>query len=263
MTASSTEATSPAGPDPVLRVEGVARRFGGVAAVDDVSLTLAPGERLAVIGPNGAGKTTLFRLIAGEVPVSAGRIFLFGRDATHWPVRRRARVGLARTFQVSTLFPNLSVRDNVALAAQAKTRARWRMWIAHDKAREQRISAILESLLLTARAHDPVSELSHGELRQLEIAMSLVVPPSLLLLDEPAAGLSLVERARLREVIGELPRSISLLLIEHDLTFALGLADRALCLENGAPIASGTPQEIRAHPKVREVYLGRSAAAGS
>jgi branched-chain amino acid transport system ATP-binding protein len=264
MSLPSTEATAAAGPDfdPVLRVQGVARRFGGVAAVDDVSLTLAAGERLAVIGPNGAGKTTLFRLISGEVPVSAGRIFLFGRDATRWPVRRRARLGLARTFQVSTLFPNLSVWDNVALAAQAKTPARWRMWSGHDEALRRRIADILESLLLTARAHDSVSVLSHGERRQLEIAMSLVVPPSLLLLDEPAAGLSLVERARLREVIQALPRSISLLLIEHDLTFALGLADRALCLENGIPIAWGTPQEIRAHPKVREVYLGRSAAAG-
>jgi branched-chain amino acid transport system ATP-binding protein len=263
MSVPSTEATSTAGPDtdPVLRVVGVARRFGGVAAVNDVSLTLAPGERLAVIGPNGAGKTTLFRLIAGEVPVSAGRIFLFGQDATRWPVRRRARLGLARTFQVSTLFPNVSVWDNVALAAQAKTPSRWRMWSSRDEARDRRIAEILDSLLLTGRAHDPVSVLSHGELRQLEIAMSLVVPPSLLLLDEPAAGLSLVERARLKEVIEALPRSISLLLIEHDLTFALGLADRALCLENGIPIASGSPQEIRAHPKVREVYLGRSASS--
>jgi branched-chain amino acid transport system ATP-binding protein len=244
-------------------VEHAVRRFGGVSAVNDVSLTLAAGERLAVIGPNGAGKTTLFRLIAGEVPVSSGRISLFGRDATRWPVRRRARLGLARTFQVSTLFPDLSVRDNVTLAAQAKTSSRWRMWPGIGHAQRSRVMETLDSLLLADRINDPVSVLSHGERRQLEIAMSLVVPPSLLLLDEPAAGLSLVERARLREVIGELPRSISLLLIEHDLTFALGLADRALCLENGAPIAFGTPQEIRAHPKVREVYLGRSATAGS
>lgn len=257
--------TSPAGSDtgPVLRVDRVARRFGGVAAVDDVSLTLAPDERLAVIGPNGAGKTTLFRLIAGEVPVSAGSIELFGKDVTRWPARRRARLGLARTFQVSTLFSQLTVAENVALAAQSKTADRWRFWPSRRAAHAERIDEILDSLLLAARRRDVVAELSHGERRQLEIAMSLVVTPSLLLLDEPAAGLSVVERARLREVIASLPRTIPVLLIEHDLTFALGLADRALCLENGVVIANGTPDEIRAHPKVREVYLGRSAAGTS
>jgi branched-chain amino acid transport system ATP-binding protein len=265
MSAAEQEAMSPAGPDaaPVLRVDGVARRFGGVAAVDDVSLTLAPGERLAVIGPNGAGKTTLCRLIAGEVPVSKGSIELFGKDVTRWPARRRARLGLARTFQVSTLFSQLTVAENVALAAQSKTGGRWRCWPTRRAPHADRIDAILDSLLLAARRGDVVAELSHGERRQLEIAMSLVVTPSLLLLDEPAAGLSVVERARLREVIASLPRTIPLLLIEHDLTFALGLADRALCLENGIAIANGTPDEIRAHPKVREVYLGRSAAGTS
>jgi branched-chain amino acid transport system ATP-binding protein len=260
-----TDPITPAGPAgaPVLQVARLVRRFGGIAAVDDVSLRLHAGERLAIIGPNGAGKTTLFRLIAGEVPPSAGTIGLFGHDVTRWPARRRARLGVARTFQVSTLFGRLSVLDNVTLAAQAKSPRRWRCWPSRHHPDRERIMEILDSLLLAGRHRDMVSDLSHGERRQLEIAMSLVVPPALLLLDEPAAGLSMTERARLREVIGNLPRSIPLLLIEHDLTFALGLADRAVCLENGAMIASGTPDEVRAHPRVREVYLGRAATAGT
>jgi branched-chain amino acid transport system ATP-binding protein len=260
-----TQAMPPAGPAgaPVLQVDRLARRFGGVAAVDGVSLTLHAGERLAIIGPNGAGKTTLFRLIAGEIRPSAGSIGLFGHDVTHWPARRRARLGVARTFQVSTLFGRLSVLDNVALAAQAKSPRRWRCWPSRRHPDNDRIMQILDSLLLAGRSRDLVADLSHGERRQLEIAMSLVVPPSLLLLDEPAAGLSITERARLREVIEALPRTVPLLLIEHDLTFALGLADRAVCLENGAMIAEGTPEQVRAHPRVREVYLGRAAAAGT
>jgi len=247
----------------VLEVDSVVRRFGGVTAVDGVTVRLSSRERLAVIGPNGAGKTTLFRLITGEVAPTSGTITLFGRDVTRWPTRRRARLGVSRTFQVSNLFPNLSVRDNVRLAAQAKNPARWQFWPGRDGpgGDSAPVVEILESLMLTARSADPVSSLSHGERRQLEIAMSLVVTPKLLLLDEPAAGLSLVERARLREILEGLPRSIPLLLIEHDLTLALGLADRVLCMENGRPIALGTPDDVRADRHVQEVYLGRSATA--
>jgi branched-chain amino acid transport system ATP-binding protein len=247
----------------ILEVDSLVRRFGGIAAVDGVSLTLGMDERLAVIGPNGAGKTTLFRLIAGEVAPTSGTITLFGRDVTTWPTRRRARLGLSRTFQVSNLFPNLSVLDNVRLAAQAQDVVRWQFWPrrAGADAHTQQAEAALESLMLVARRDDPVSSLSHGERRQLEIAMSLVVTPRLLLLDEPAAGLSLVERARLREILEGLPRSIPLLLIEHDLTLALELADRVLCMENGRPIALGTPEQVRADRHVQEVYLGRSATA--
>ncbi|HSE54174.1 MAG TPA: ABC transporter ATP-binding protein [Nocardioidaceae bacterium] len=247
----------------VLEVDSVVRRFGGVTAVDGITVSLASDERLAVIGPNGAGKTTLFRLIAGEVAPTSGTITLFGRDVTRWPTRRRARLGVSRTFQVSNLFPNLSVLDNVRLAAQVKDMARWQFWPGRRGrgADGERIAEVLESLMLTARSADPVSSLSHGERRQLEIAMSLVVTPRLLLLDEPAAGLSLVERARLREILEGLPRSIPFLLIEHDLTLALELADRVLCMENGRPIALGTPEQVRADRHVQEVYLGRSATA--
>ena len=247
---------------PVLDIRGVVRRYGGLTAVDDLSLTLGQRERLAVIGPNGAGKTTLFKLIAGEVSTSAGTVAFEGRDVTRWSSRRRARLGIARTFQVSNLFPTLTVADNVTLAAQALRPVRWSFWPrAGTKAATAEVDRVLEQLMLTTRRDNPVESLSHGERRQVEIAMALVVRPRLLLLDEPAAGLSVVERRRLREVLEGLPRSVPYLLIEHDLTLALGLADRVLCLDNGRTIASGTPAEIRRNAHVREVYLGRAATS--
>jgi branched-chain amino acid transport system ATP-binding protein len=251
------------GPPAVLEVDRVVRRFGGLVAVDGVSLTLGHGERLAVIGPNGAGKTTLFKLIAGEVPTDDGQIRFHGQDITRWSARRRARLGIARTFQVSNLFGSLTVLENVRLAALARRPARWQFWPQlgrRDTDARDRADAVIDDLLLGQRATSRVAELSHGERRQVEIAMALVAEPRLLLLDEPAAGLSLAERARLWDILNTLPRSIPFLLIEHDLSFALGLADRVLCLDNGRPIALGTPAEVRRDPHVREVYLGRAAA---
>ncbi|HEV3014336.1 MAG TPA: ATP-binding cassette domain-containing protein, partial [Actinomycetota bacterium] len=185
--------------EPVLRLEGVSRRFGGLVAVDGVSLTLGPRRRLAVIGPNGAGKTTLFRLIAGDVPPSQGRIFLFGREVTRLPAHRRARLGLSRTFQVSNLFAGLSVLDNVRLAAQAGQPGRWRRLGPVRPGDRVGLAAMeaLERVGIAARAGDRVAELSHGEQRQLEVALALATRPRLLLLDEPAAGLSAGERSRL------------------------------------------------------------------
>jgi branched-chain amino acid transport system ATP-binding protein len=246
----------------VLEVAGVVRRYGGLTAVDDVSLTLGGQERLAVIGPNGAGKTTLFKLIAGEVSTDSGSVRFDGRDVTRWSARRRARLGIARTFQVSNLFPSLTVGQNVMLAAQARRAARWSCWPqvgVRDAARET--DRAVEQLMLSARRDSKVGNLSHGERRQLEIAMALVVQPRLLLLDEPAAGLSLVERLMLRQILEALPRTVPFLLIEHDLTLALELADRVLCLDNGRMIAMGTADEIRRDPYVREVYLGRTVAS--
>ena len=251
------------GGDAVLEVAGVVRRYGGLTAVDDVSLTLGREERLAVIGPNGAGKTTLFKLIAGEVATDAGSVRFEGRDVTRWSARRRARLGIARTFQVSNLFPSLSVRENVLLAAQAKRASRWKFWPERGQGAvtAAETDRAIEELMLVGRRHSRVDSLSHGERRQLEIAMALVVRPRLLLLDEPAAGLSLVERVRLRQILEALPRSVPFLLIEHDLSLALELADRVLCLHNGRTIAMGTADEIRGDLYVREVYLGRSAAS--
>jgi branched-chain amino acid transport system ATP-binding protein len=245
--------------EPVLRLDGVARRFGGLVAVDGVSLSLGSRKRLAVIGPNGAGKTTLFRLIAGDMAPSGGRIFLFGRDVTRTPAHRRARMGLSRTFQVSNLFGGLSVLDNVRLAVQAREPGRWQ-FLAPIR-RGDRIGTtameVLERTGIRSRAGDRVADLSHGEQRQLEVALALATRPRLLLLDEPAAGLSAGERARFRELLGSLPRSLPLLLIEHDMTLALSLADEVLCLHNGRPIALGPPSEVRRDATVQAVYLGR------
>jgi branched-chain amino acid transport system ATP-binding protein len=248
---------------PVLRLDGVVRRFGGLVAVDGVSLSLGPRRRLAVIGPNGAGKTTLFRLIAGDMAPSEGRVHLFGRDVTRMPAHRRARLGLSRTFQVTNLFSGLSVLDNVRLAVQARTSGRWR-FLAPIRQGDQVGAAareVLERVGIGSRAGDRVADLSHGEQRQLEVAMALATEPRLLLLDEPAAGLSAGERARLRDLLESLPRSLPLLLIEHDMRLALSLADEVLCLHNGRQIAHGPPSEVRDDATVQAVYLGRAADA--
>jgi branched-chain amino acid transport system ATP-binding protein len=247
---------------PALRLDDVSRRFGGVVAVDGVSLELGEGERVSVIGPNGAGKTTLFRLIAGEMRPTNGRIHLFGRDVTSMPPHRRSRSGLARTFQVSNLFVGLTVADNVRLASQARSRDQGRFsspTSASDPAAHGAREA-LERVGLERRANDPVAALSHGERRQLEVAMALVTSPRLLLLDEPAAGLATAERGRLKRLLEALPRTLPLLLIEHDMSLALGLADRVLCLHNGRTIAFGLPDDVRRDSTVQAVYLGRAAS---
>lgn len=246
-------------PAPALVVAGLGKRYGGVQAVDDISLELAPGERMGVIGPNGAGKTTLFKMIAGDVAPTEGSIQLFGRDVTRTSTARRARLGVGRTFQVSNLFREMTVLDNVRVAARggsSKARVFWRtQGMRDDVTREA--SMMLDAVGLIGRRDDTVADLSHGEQRQLEIAMALVSRPTILLLDEPAAGLSAAERATLRQLIEELPRTLPILLIEHDMTLALGLTDRVMCLENGKHVVTGTPDEVREHPTVKEIYLGR------
>ena len=241
-----------------LILDGVTKRCGGLTAVGGVSVVLPAGGRLAVIGPNGAGKTTLFRLIAGEFGVSEGTIRLFGEDVTRQDERSRALMGVSRTFQVSNLFPRLKVIDNVRIAAQVDTPTSHRFWRPLVQDRYQRSAELaLEKVGMLDRAADTVSDLSHGEKRQLEIAMALVVAPRLILLDEPAAGLSASERQVLRRLLENLQGDITFLLIEHDMTLALELVDRVLCLDNGIPLAYGTPDEIRANPAVQAVYLGR------
>ena len=242
-----------------LVLDGVTRRFGGLMALSGVSVILPQGGRLAVIGPNGAGKTTLFRLISGEMRASDGTIKLFGEDVSRVSERRRALRGIARTFQVSNLFTGLSVLDNVRIAAQARSPRPRRFWwpVRDSDSYTSRARLMLERVGLSARGDDRVADLSHGEQRQLEIAMALVVQPRLLLLDEPAAGLSAAERKVLRGLLENLPEGLSLILIEHDMTLALELVDHVLCLDNGVPLAYGTPDEIRANPAVQAVYLGR------
>jgi branched-chain amino acid transport system ATP-binding protein len=242
---------------PALSLDGVTVRFGGVLAVDGVSMTVRPGERRAVIGPNGAGKTTLFRAVSGEVVPGRGRVELFGRDITRLRPNRRAHLGIGRTYQVTNLFPTLSVVDNVTVAAHGLSRRRFRAWwpVRLRGELSERVDWALEQVGLADRRDRTVSELSHGEQRQLELALGLAGQPRLLLLDEPAAGLSASERVLMRDLILGLPDDLSLVLIEHDMDLALRLVDRVTVLDNGRQIAEGHPDEIRENEEVQAVYL--------
>jgi branched-chain amino acid transport system ATP-binding protein len=243
--------------DPILRLRGIDRRFGGVHAVRGVDLDVRPGERRAVLGPNGAGKTTLFNLISGEFPPSSGRVELFGRDVTDLPARKRARMGLSRTFQTSRLFAGLSVEDNLYLAALGVGAGRLRMTpSAKDEELREKARPMAAEVGLTDRLHDLVVNLSHGEQRQLEVGMALVAEPKLLMLDEPAAGLSRAERVRLTEMLLDLDESITLVLIEHDMDVALRVARWVTMMHDGRVIVEGTPEEIRANQTVHDLYLG-------
>jgi branched-chain amino acid transport system ATP-binding protein len=242
---------------PVLELESVTMQFGGITAVKDVSLTVGTGARWAVIGPNGAGKTTLFRVVSGEHIPTEGRVRLFGSDVTKSPPYRRAHRGLGRTYQVTEIFGRLTVTENVTVAAQATTRERFTSWRPVRLTGElaERVDEAIERVQLTDRRDHVANELSHGEQRQLELALALASRPRLLLLDEPAAGLSAAERMLVAQLIRDLPDELSLILIEHDMNLALGLVERVLCLDNGEPIAEGTPDEIRANEQVQAVYL--------
>ena len=242
---------------PVLRVEDLVVRFGGVFAVDGVSLLVEEGSRWAVIGPNGAGKTTLFRAISGEVRPTEGRVHLFGRDTTRSQPYTRAQRGLARTYQVTNLFQALNVEENLAIAAQGRTPGRFVSWrpLRMRGWIEERVSGVLDAIGLMGRRNDLVSELSHGEQRQLEIGVALATDPRLILLDEPAAGLSAMERQMMAALISSLPGDLSIVLIEHDMDIALELVQQVLVLDNGHPIAQGDPVSIRADQRVQDVYL--------
>jgi branched-chain amino acid transport system ATP-binding protein len=244
-------------PDPILRLREIDRRFGGVHAVRGVDLEVRPGERRAVLGPNGAGKTTVFNLISGEFAPSSGRVELFGRDVTDLPARKRARMGLSRTFQTSRLFAGLSVADNLYLAALGVGAGHLRMTAsAKDDELREKARRMAANVGLTGRLPDLVMDLSHGEQRQLEVGMALVADPKLLMLDEPAAGLSRAERVRLTEMLLELDESITLVLIEHDMDVALRVARWVTMMHDGRVIVEGTPEEIRADQTVHDLYLG-------
>ena len=241
-----------------LRLDGVSKLFGGLRAVDGVSLAVQPGERRALIGPNGAGKTTLFNLISGSLPVTQGTISLFDQDVTRVAPHRRAWLGLARTFQISNLFPTLTVSENCLLAVQALTPARLAMHrsLRGYTALHTRAHATLEAVGLADRATETVRQLSHGEQRQLEIGLALAGAPRLLLLDEPTAGLSPAESRQMAQLLTKLDPAMTVLIIEHDMDIALEIARHVTVLHYGRVIADGTREEIRAHPLVREIYLG-------
>jgi branched-chain amino acid transport system ATP-binding protein len=242
---------------PILRLRGVGRRFGGVVAVSGVDVAIRPGERRAILGPNGAGKTTLFNLISGEFPPTAGTVELFGRDVTALPARKRARLGLSRTFQTSRLFGGLSVDDNLYLAVLGVHNGHFRLVKgAEDTAMRERGRAMAEAVGLGAKLDVVVAELSHGEQRQLEVGMARAADPQLMMLDEPAAGLSRAERVKLTELLLSLDPAITLILIEHDMDVALRVAEWVTMMHDGRVIVEGTPAEIRANELVHDLYLG-------
>ena len=250
------EATSAA---PILRLRGVGRRFGGLQAVRDVDLDVVPGDRRAVLGPNGAGKTTLFNVVAGEFPPTSGSVELFGQDVTHLPARTRVGLGLTRTYQTSRLFLGLTVEDNLFLSVVGVEGGRLRLVHRPGRDRELREKArrVAERVGLENELRALVRNLSHGEQRQLEVGMALAGEPKLMMLDEPAAGLSRAERVKLTEMLLALDRSITLLLIEHDMDVALTVAQEVTMMHDGRVIVEGTPAEIRANELVHDLYLGR------
>jgi len=250
-------------PEPILRIENLCKSFGSLIATDDLHLDIMAGEIHAIIGPNGAGKTTLIAQLSGELRPDSGRISFGGRSITRLSMPARAAMGLARSFQITSIFPNFTALDNVALAVQAHAGHSFRFWRPAQGDPALRLPAleILRRIGLGARADEPAANLSHGEQRQLEIAMTLATEPSLLLLDEPMAGMGREESAHMVDLLQDLKGRHTIVLIEHDMDAVFALADRITVLVYGRAIASGRPEEIRANEAVRAAYLGAEAAA--
>jgi branched-chain amino acid transport system ATP-binding protein len=242
----------------VLELEGICRRFAGLDAIKDVSLSIPAGTRRAIIGPNGAGKTTLFNVITGEIGPTSGRLRLFGQDVTRLPPHARAAMGLGRTFQITNLFGSLTVEDNVLLAAQGLSPSKYAMIrpLSRDAAVKDRARALLEPAGLWAKRNVEVRALSYGEQRQLEVLLALAGRPRLLLLDEPAAGLSPGERPEMARFIKGLDPQLTILLIEHDMDVAFEIVETITVLHFGCVVAQGSKEEVRANPSVQEIYLG-------
>jgi branched-chain amino acid transport system ATP-binding protein len=236
----------------------LSRNFGGVQALSNVSFTVEVGERRLIIGPNGAGKTTLFNMLSGTLAVSSGSVILFGRDVTQLPAYERARMGLARTFQITNLFPRLTVLENVLLALQAADHSAFSL---HRRMRANHhlfhgADALLKQWGLTAIAGKAAKEIAYGEQRQIDLILAMAIQPKVLLLDEPTAGLSAAEVVRVVGMIRSLSREITILMIEHDMDVAFDVADRITVLHQGRLVAEGDVEAIRNHPQVKEIYLG-------
>jgi branched-chain amino acid transport system ATP-binding protein len=249
--------------EPILRLRGIGRRFGGLVAVSGVNLDILRGERRALLGPNGAGKTTLFNVIAGDFPPTTGTVELFGEDVTALPARKCAKRGLARTYQQSRLLLGLTVEDNIYLSILGVGRGHLRpIPSARDGDIRERARAAAAKVAIDHKLAEHVGSLSHGEHRQVALAMALASDPKLLMLDEPASGLSRGERQLLTGLLLALDPSITLLLIEHDMDVALRVAERVTVMHDGRLIAEGTPGEIRANQLVHDLYLGKGYGAG-
>jgi branched-chain amino acid transport system ATP-binding protein len=243
---------------PVLELRGLSKSFGGLRAVRGVTLSIMPGERKAIIGPNGAGKTTLFNLITGILPATSGQVLLFGQDVTAWPSHRRTALGMARTFQVTHLFPRLTVLDNVLLAINGLRKSKFVMWRFLSSYRDvyAKAQALLRQAAFLDRKDTDVGYLSHGEQRQLEIVLGLASDPKILLLDEPAAGLSSGESAEMAKFLRQLDPDLAILLIEHDMDVVFDVADHISVLHFGEVLETGPAEQIRRSAKVQEIYLG-------
>jgi branched-chain amino acid transport system ATP-binding protein len=241
-----------------LRVSNIAKNFGGIQVLTDVSFTLNAGEYLALIGPNGAGKTTLINILNGILSPSSGEILMLGRRMTNIPVHRRLHLGLACSFQLNSLFTNLSVLDNLLLALQGQQSFHRQLWrsIEGEDIRFQKIRNFVESIGLWDKRNLPVTSLSYGEQRMMEIALSLASEPKVLLLDEPSAGLSESETEQMISQIRNLPGQTAVLFVSHDMDVVFDLADRIIVLSYGVVLAEGKPEDIQANPKVKEIYLG-------
>ena len=242
----------------LLKIENLNKSFGGLRAIQDLSMEIEEGEIHAVIGPNGAGKTTLIAQLSGSLGPDSGSVFFSGDDITQLPEYRRCALGLARSFQITSILSNFSTLDNVAMAVQAHVGHSFRFW---RKAREDPVLRnpaleVLEQIGLSERKNDPASSLSHGEQRQLELAMALATDPKLLLLDEPMAGMGTEESRMMVDLLSELKGGHTIVLIEHDMDAVFALADRITVLVYGQKIACDTPQNIRSDPEVRKAYLG-------
>ncbi|HJS33720.1 MAG TPA: ABC transporter ATP-binding protein [Alphaproteobacteria bacterium] len=248
---------------PLLQVSGVQKRFGGLVALDDAGLVLEQGELHALIGPNGAGKTTFIQILAGAERANAGVIRFAGHDITVWPMHRRARLGLARSYQITNLFADFTALDNLAMAVQAKRSGGYGCWrpVVRERAIFEDARATLARVGLAPRADAPARTLAHGEQRQLELGLALASGARLLLLDEPMAGMGREESARMLRLIETLKRTTTILLVEHDMDAVFQLADRITTLVYGRVVASGAPDEIRRNPEVRRAYLGEETAA--
>jgi branched-chain amino acid transport system ATP-binding protein len=256
------EATPPS-TEPILKVESVSKRFGNLVAVRDVSLNVARGELRAIIGPNGAGKTTFFNLLSGFFPPSTGRIVFDGRDVTMVAAHRRVSLGMARTFQITEIFPELSVRENLRTGAEVAAGYSLRLWISRGERAllEDKVDEILALAGLTDKADRAVGELAHGDQRVVEIATALTLRPRLLLLDEPTAGMGDQETYAVTKLIRTLHRKgdLSIVLIEHDMRVVFHLADKITVLDQGRLLAEGAPAEIAANASVQAAYLGEAA----
>jgi branched-chain amino acid transport system ATP-binding protein len=243
---------------PVLEVVGLCKSFGGLHAVRDVHLQVFPGDRKAIIGPNGAGKTTLFNVVTGILSATSGQVLLFGQDVTRWPSHQRTALGMARTFQVTSLFPKLTVLDNVLLAIEGVRSTKfvtWRFLSSYRDVYEQ-AHHLLEQAAFQDRKDVEVRNLSHGEQRQLEIVLGLASNPKILLLDEPAAGLSSGESSEMRRFLLRLDRSLAILLIEHDMDVVFDIAQHICVLHFGEVLEAGATEQIRRSEKVQQIYFG-------